>query len=359
MARTPDSDQLDLFPGMASATVTPKIRPWRATLADGWQGGDVYRESFEPMLVDLLRRNRELLKALKLAGVPEDAPDVRSFQQQEAPLIDHLMVLRRGELDGADGSDVVRSLRGTAVELAETRQRILEGLAAEVRVRVLGSEPRVRIPDYELNKELAAIEFAIAEEKGEIVEIVFPVDDQELPSPFIGPADVEATMEQALHSWKAEQDQRPLPPQLRLATLLKGIPAIWLDAVCVALDVEPREHRHRKDRERAVARIVSDAGRLRQIVQDQLSAPERQLLGLLQEKGGQVTSGVVTRRFGSDDEDGWFWNEDPPTSVLGRVRLHGLAYVGRLAVSGRSMRTVAIPREVREPLAVALRDADE
>jgi len=162
-----------------------------------------------------------------------------------------------------------------------------------------------------------------------------------------------------MQSWKVEQDQRPLAPQLRLATLLKGIPAIWLEAVCVALGIEPKDYRNRTGRERAVARVVSDPGRLRRIVRDLLSAPERELLAVLLEKGGQVASGAVTRRFGSDDEDGWFWNEEPPTSILGRVRLHGLAFVGRLAASGRMVRTVAIPREVREPLAAALDDIEE
>jgi hypothetical protein len=358
MARTPDGNQLDLFPGMAPAKATLKIRPWRATLADAWHRGDVRREKLDPILVDLLRRNRELLKALNIAGVPPDGPDIRHLGRQEAPLIDVLMLLRRGELD-AEGSEVAEVLFRVVAELAATRQRILEGLAPEALERVLTAEPRVRIPDYDLNKQLAAIEFAIAEEKGEILEVAFPVDAQELPPPFIGLADVEAMMGRALQSWKTEQDQRPLPPQLRLATLLKGIPSIWLEAVCVALGIEPREHRHRTGRERAVARIVSGSDRLRQVVHDRLSASERELLGFLLDKGGQAASDVVTRRFGRDDADGWFWNEEPPTSVLGRVRLHGLAFVGRLATSGRTVRTVAIPREVREPLAITLRDIHE
>jgi hypothetical protein len=358
MARNPDGDQLDLFPGLAPTKAAAKIRPWRETLADVWQRGDVRREKLDPVLVDLLRRDRELLKALNIAGVPLDNPEIRNFGRQEAPLIQLLMLLRRGELD-AEGTEVAEALFRVIAELAGTRQRILEGLAPEVRERVLLSESRVRISDYDLNKELAAIEFAIAEERGEIVEIAFPIDAEELPPPFLGLADVEAMMGQALQSWKTEQDQRPLPRQLRLATLLKGIPAIWLEAVCLALGVEPREYRHRKDRERAVARVVSAPSRLRRIVHDRLSVPERELLGFLLEKGGQATSGDVTRRFGRDDDDGWFWNEEPPKSVLGRVRLHGLAFVGRLTASGRSMRTVAIPREVREPLAAALRGDDE
>jgi len=126
MAQNPESEQLDLFSGMTSAKAAPKIRSWRSTQADVWQG-DLEREKLEPVLVDLLRRNRELVKALVTAGAPEGAPEVRSFRQQEAPLIELLMLLRRGELD-AGRNDVAEALSGTVSELAATRQRILEGL---------------------------------------------------------------------------------------------------------------------------------------------------------------------------------------------------------------------------------------
>ena len=57
----------------------------------------------------------------------------------------------------------------------------------------------------------------------------------------------------------------------------------------------------------------------------------------------------------ADDADGWFWNEAPPTSILGRLRLHGLAFVGRSATAGR--RAVVVPRELREPLVAVLETA--
>lgn len=62
----------------------------------------------------------------------------------------------------------------------------------------------------------------------------------------------------------------------------------------------------------------------------------------------------MTRRYGSDRGDGWFWNEQPPTSILGRVRRHGLAFVGVDASSGRRMRTVLVPRELRDGIREAL-----
>ncbi len=355
MTVPPKDDQLALFPGMIPAEAVSPIRPWRTALADQWRAGVILGDQLEPFHVDLLRRNRELLRALKLASVPEDLLDVQRFRQSEAPLIHHWVLLRRGEITEDAESDVARAALETADELAGIRRQILEGLAPDSRERVLKAEPRVSVHDFDFNRELAAIELAVAEEKGELVEISLPmIQDEELPPGFLGPADIEALMQGSLRAWKAEQDQRPLPPRLGLATLLKGIPSIWLDAVCQALDIEPQKLRLRKDREHAVAEWLSDESRLRSLVRDKLQARERELLAYLLEKGGQLSSSLFTRRFGRDDEDSWFWNEEPPQSLLGRVRLHGLAFVGRLPTSGRRVRTVAIPRDLRAPLRAAL-----
>ena len=356
MARGPKDDQLDLFPGMAPAPAPTPVRPWRTVLPDD-RRGRFETEPLEDFLVELLRRNRQLLKALAIAGVSEDAPGVERFRRQEKPLIDAVVELRRGQLPAAARRDLLRAALETAETLAATRRQILEGLEGDQRERAIKAEPRVRVKDWDLRQELTEAQFAVAEEEGEIIEIVLPLaEDEKLPPGFLGMADVEALTQYSLQAWKQEHEKRPLPRQLKLKTLLKGIPAIWLDAVCAALGITVGELRHRKDREQAVANALMDADRLWQVVCGELSATERELLGFLLEKGGQVASGQVTRRFGRDVEDGWFWNEQPPTSVLGRVRLHGLAFVGRLEAKGRMMRTVAIPRELREPLDAALEE---
>ncbi len=355
MPRAPKDDQLNLFPGMAAAPATLPIRPWRTAQAEDWLPDESKPEWLESFLIDLLRRNRELLKALSLAGVPDDAPGVARIRRQESPLISQVVELRQGKLSAIAGRDLLSAARRTAERLATTRREILEGLDPEPRERVIKAEPRVRVDDFALLRELAEAQFAVAEEE-DIIEIEMPLAGL-LPSGFLEIADVDALAQHSMVAWKEEQDQRPLPRQLRLKTLLKGIPAIWLDPVCTALGIEPDEFRNRKDREQAVARILADADRLHEIVRDQLSAKERELVAYLLEKGGQAASGVVKRRFGRDDEDGWFWNEQPPTSVLGRLRLHGLAFVGRLPVKGRKVRSVAIPRELRETLGAALEDA--
>ena len=52
--------------------------------------------------------------------------------------------------------------------------------------------------------------------------------------------------------------------------------------------------------------------------------------------------------------DGWFWEEEPPTSTLGRLRVHGLVFVGDRSEKGRNHRTVVIPEDLRETISACL-----
>ncbi len=54
------------------------------------------------------------------------------------------------------------------------------------------------------------------------------------------------------------------------------------------------------------------------------------------------------------DGDGYFWDEAPPASPLGRLRALGLLFVARAPVGGRSHKVAVVPPELWEPLATAL-----
>ena len=359
MTRVPHPDQPSLFPDL-EAEAPATIRSWRPTLLDASGGTDVAPKKLEAVLFDLLRRDRELLHALSIAGVTEDAPEMKRLRETDGLLLLNLVLLRRGLVQEIEIPDVVQIARESAEELAAIRRRILQDLDADQRQRVLSSESRAHIPDRHLELALAAADLAVAEELGQVVELEIPrageeLAAEELPPGFVTLADAEAMTEASMQGWKADQGRRPLPRQARLRTLLKGIPVIWLDPVCAALEIDIRALKHRKDRELAIARTLLDSGSLRQVVRGRLSAEERKLLALLVERGGEVPSSTVVRRFGRDDTDGWFWNEAPPTSILGRLRLHGLAFVGRSATAGR--RAVVVPRELREPLVAVLETA--
>ncbi len=130
----------------------------------------------DDLYFDLLRRNREFLKALKIAGISAEEPELLLFRQLERPLIDNIVSLVRGDTEPGEMPGLARAALETAEQLAAVRLQILDGLEPAKRDRALAAEPRVRVPELMVHHEIATVEFAVAEERGEIVEIEMPVE---------------------------------------------------------------------------------------------------------------------------------------------------------------------------------------
>ena len=355
-----DSDQLSLFPGLVPASSSssedptrperPRVRPWRKTLIDAW-GKEVSPRELETGLIDLIRRDRELLRALSQHGLARDAPEIEEVLEGERDLVIPLILVRRGELSEEKFPEAVDKVRRAASSLELLRSEILASLDDDLLKRVLMAESRIRVSDYEIFQPLAELEIAIGEERGELVSFEPSSGDERevLPAGILTLDDVDALSEMYLLQMRAEQEGRPLPARGGLRTLLRGIPVVWLDAISEALGVADSEGLSRKDRAAQIASALVDLESLGRVL-GSLDEKGRELLTLILESGGICETAAITERFGSDEEDGWFWVEDPPTSTLGQVRLRGLVFVGL----SDSQRVALIPMELRELIRDAL-----
>jgi len=158
--------------------------------------------------------------------------------------------------------------------------------------------------------------------------------------------------EHAEEEYRRQVDERPISPgTLSLPRALDRIPAEWLDAAC-RLHALRSPARLRRERSRQLARLlVTDpAAALRVLADLDHDGHGKALLRMLLQHGGWVRVGAVTRRFGTDAGDGYFWGEEPPASPLGRLRLTGLVFVGRATVEGRRARVAAVPVDLRTAL---------
>jgi len=349
----PDSkapDQIPLFDDDVGAGPAPSPKPWRGTPADSWSPESPPPASvMEHASLDLLQRNLEFLRAMELHAGNLAIPEVRQFRERHQDLIEYLV---RHRVDGDHGS--LGEAVAAVAELADLRLRILEQLDPEPLRKVMAAEPRIRIRDVEIEDALGMAELQLAEARGEVVEMEMPA----LPQPFdfpglVGFHMVESLIQARMEGLQAEQEGRPLPPREGLGTLLRDLPVEWLDATWQALEPGPDRPRLRKERERTIAAHLDSHETLREVVAERLSEEGRRLLAFILDRGGKAPAAAVARVFGSDEDDGWFWNEEPPTSVLGQVRLHGLAFVGA-AQTGHATRTVLVPRELRQGLEHAL-----
>ncbi len=355
------SDQLPLFESLPETRPPKRVGPWRPASGDGWTK-DTSADDLEQESPDVLRRNLEFLRAMELHGGQAMADDIHRFRQGHEEFV-HGLVRWRSSASDMSGSDAKRRVPhaalvlGTLKELGELRLRILEGLPPAPLEKVMRAEALVRVKEQEIERALMLADFELAEERGDVVSIDIPVDDPGFPDGIIGAGIVDAIASSYMAQMKWEHEGRKLPARSGLGSFLHGLPVVWLDAVWDALDLGPEGPRQRKERERAIAAHLTVDETIARIVSEKLSPPERALLAFLLAREGEASASVVHQRFGSDESDGWFWNENPPASPLGRVRLHGLAFVGTPA-KGRRTRTVIVPKDVRQALEKALAGTD-
>lgn len=350
MTKSDLPDQIPLFDDDSVPEPVQSLRPWRATPADRWSAEDPPSTSaMEQAALDLLRRNLEFLRAMDLHAGKVAAMEVRRFEERHEDLIRGLV---RWRVDGDKES--ARAALAALGDLADLRLRALERLDPERLRKVMAAESRVGVRDFDIERALSMAEFELAEARGELIEIEIPAPPDSFDSSgLLGPSMVENLVRAQMDAMKAEQEWRPLPPREGLGPLLRDLPVVWLDAIWQALGLGPDRPRRRKERERTIARHLAAEGIVAEVVGERLSMQERRLLAFLLQRGGKAPAADVARRFGNDGSDGWFWNEEPPTSVLGQVRLHGLAFVG-VSDGAPGTRTVLVPQELREGLEDAL-----
>lgn len=158
-----------------------------------------------------------------------------------------------------------------------------------------------------------------------------------------GPGMIDYVMDWTFQQWREDVESEPIQLNTTLQAALNKQPGVWIEAIYDALVLG--DARRKKERIKAIAAELPTPDFLRDVIQELPDESHRALQFVL-EKGGWVKYGQLTRQFGAEEGDGWFWNEQPPTSPLGVLRLHGLMFVGKAAIGGRRWKTAVIPKEI-------------
>ncbi len=146
--------------------------------------------------------------------------------------------------------------------------------------------------------------------------------------------------------WREEQEEKPISIHSKLSAALNKSPAPWVNAACRAVGLDPKALGRRRAKTKALVTHLTDPEKLRDVVRE-LSPEAREALRMVMEAGGWMKVGPLYRRFGDCEGDGWFWEEEPPESVLGELRTRALLFIGKAPIGSRSYRVAVVPKDLR------------
>src|SRR3989344_7860851 len=130
-----------------------------------------------------------------------------------------------------------------------------------------------------------------------------------------------------------------LSQSAKLTAILNKYPFQWVDGICEVLSIETGGRKNEKAKNIADKLIVEIA-----TIINKLPEKSKEALALILKNGGFVRYSLLKEY---DDELSWWWNNHPPKSTIGLLRLHGLIVVGKMPQGTKLFRTALIPKDVK------------
>jgi len=153
-----------------------------------------------------------------------------------------------------------------------------------------------------------------------------------------------------MHHYEKKEIERAesviLSPSTKLTAVLNKYPFQWVDGICSALSLGTGGRKNDKARDIS-EKIVTDISNIISRLPDK----SKEALKFILQNGGLVKYNLLKDY---DDEISWWWNNHPPKSTIGLLRLYGLIVVGKMPQGTKLYKTALIPRELRERLKVEI-----
>ncbi len=146
-------------------------------------------------------------------------------------------------------------------------------------------------------------------------------------------------------SWRKEQENKPINLNTTISAGLNKFPMYWINGVAKALGISTKERKKEK-MEKIISKITTQ---LDEVI-EKLPPEAREALKLVLKNGGWVRYNQLSKKFGGEEEDSYWWENELPTSTIGGLRLHALLFVGKAGIGGRMYKIAVVPKDVREEL---------
>jgi len=143
-----------------------------------------------------------------------------------------------------------------------------------------------------------------------------------------------------------EAESIVMGPNCTLHAVMSKYPSQWVDGMCLVSGLSKRGRK--KDKVDAVVAMLKSGYVEVLLKTGKLPGGSVEALRMLVENGYALKYGVLAKRFSTDI--GLWWDDNPPSSEIGVLRLHGLVVVGRMPINGKLYRVAVVPVEARAPL---------
>ena len=167
--------------------------------------------------------------------------------------------------------------------------------------------------------------------------------------------DVNALVMYIEERWRKEQESKPINLKTKLSAALNKCPAPWINGICQQLGLPTKGRK--KDKVAKIVQVLHSEDGLRSAL-GQLPPSSMEALAFIVREGGWVKYGRLSRRWGGEEGDGWWWADHPPTSTIGQLRTRGLVFVGRAGLEGRMYKVAVVPVDLRESLGKLLQSEE-
>ena len=149
-----------------------------------------------------------------------------------------------------------------------------------------------------------------------------------------------------MHHYEKKEIERAesiiLSPSTKLTAVLNKYPFQWVDGICSILSLGTGGRKNDKARDIAEKLMAGLP-----VIINKLPDKSKEALNFILQNGGSVKYSLLKEY---DDEISWWWNNHPPKSTLGLLRLYGLIVVGKMPQSTKLYKTALIPRELQEKI---------
>jgi hypothetical protein len=153
-------------------------------------------------------------------------------------------------------------------------------------------------------------------------------------------------------NWRASAEEILLTPEMNLKTVLEKQPIEWIEAISNFLGVN-EGCKKKDDHIQAITTFLYSKSNLKRLL-NTFTPPAKELLNTVLEAGGFFPYVCLVKYFGNDLQDGFYWREKPPKSIIGVLRARGLLFVGHLQKGQKKVKIALIPADLRPLLTEVL-----